>query len=199
MLEDFSLQLRAILAELKHWPDQRAHAERRRDALERAAAIGHPRGIVVMCLGNICCSPYAEHRLRQLLAGTELAAVSIRSAGLIGPGRPSPANAQAVAAQRGLDLKAHVSETLTPELVAQADVVLVMATSQARALSGRVAVRTERIFILGDFDPELIRRREIHDPFKGDADVFSASYDRIDRCLADFVEALRDGWAGEAR
>lgn len=190
MLDDLLHQLRRRLAELRHWPDQRAHAERRADALARAALIGRPRGVLVMCLGNICRSPYAEHRLRQLLAATPLRDVRVTSAGLIGPGRAAPELGVSVARDRGVDLRDHISRTLEPAALREVDVVLVMATNQAESLRGRVAMPAERVFVLGDFDPEPIRRREIHDPYHQEREVFEASYARIDRCLEAFVAAL---------
>jgi protein-tyrosine-phosphatase len=190
MMADLPLRLRALLSDLKHWPDRRAHDARRADAIARLARLGAPRGVLVMCLGNICRSPYAEYRLRQMLADTPLSTMQVRSAGLIGPGRPSPAFAQDVAAARGIRLDRHVSRTLAPEVLAGMDLVLVMATSQADALRGRVGVPRERIFVLGDFDPEPIARREIPDPYGGEREAFEASYERIDRCLAAFTAAL---------
>lgn len=190
MMDELLSPLRAMLSDLKHWPDRRAHEARRADAIERLARLGPPRGILVMCLGNICRSPYAEYRLREMLAGTPLSTMQVRSAGLIGPGRPSPTFAQQVAAARGIRLERHVSRTLAPEVLVGVDVVLVMATSQADALRGRVGMARERIFVLGDFDPEPIRKREIPDPYGGEPGAFEASYERIDRCLAAFTAAL---------
>lgn len=190
MTDELLAPIRSLLSELKHWPDRRAHEARRTDAVERLALLGPPRGVLVMCLGNICRSPYAEHRLRQMLADTPLAATQVRSAGLIGPGRPSPAFAQEVAAARGVPLDRHVSRTLAPDVLAGIDLVLVMATSQADALRGRVGIARERIFLLGDFDPQPIRRREIPDPYGGEREAFEASYERIDRCLTAFTAAL---------
>lgn len=190
MLDDLLHQLRVFLAELRHWPDQRAHAERRADAQARAARLGPPRGILLMCLGNICRSPYAEHRLRQLLDTTPLRGTRVASAGLIGPGRPAPELAREMALARGIELRDHVSRTLEPAALREIDVVVVMGTAQAEALRGRVGMPPERVFVLGDFDPEPIRRREIVDPYHQERPVYEASYARIDRCLAAFVGAL---------
>jgi len=180
-----------VLDALRNWWDRRAHAKRRTDAEMRVAAIGVPGVILVMCHGNINRSPYAEHRLRVLLTATSRSPVRVHSSGVIGPGRRASEPAQQAAAARFIDLSEHVSRTISPSVVKDADVVLVMGPSQADALWGRVSVPADRVFCLGDFDPELIMTREIHDPARQERAVFEQSFDRIDRCLDAFVRALQ--------
>jgi protein-tyrosine-phosphatase len=60
---------------------------------------------------------------------------------------------------------------------------------QARALQ-RLGVDRRKLLLLGDLDPEPIEKRIIRDPFDQDAAVFTASYDRIDRCLRALADQL---------
>lgn len=180
-----------MLEALRHWWDRRAHTARRAEAEARLAATELPRVILVMCHGNINRSPYAEHRLRALLAAASLSDVVVHSSGVIGPGRRASEPARLAAAARGVELGAHVSSTLSPSMVMNADLVLVMGPSQVDALRGRVRVPRARVFCLGDFDPEPIESREIHDPVRQEMAVFEQSFDRIDRCLAVVVALLR--------
>lgn len=167
------------------------HSRRRRRALHELAVVPAPRSILVICLGNICRSPYAEHRLTDELARAGLDGVRVVSAGFILPGRPSPEAARRVAARRGVDLEDHRSRVVTPAMAREADVALVMAPSQVRQL--RQVAGTEPdgpSIVLGDLDPAPIDRRTIVDPYDQPDDVFEAVYQRIDRCCQSLVEAL---------
>lgn len=150
-----------------------------------------PRSILVICLGNICRSPYAEHRLTDELARAGLDDVRVVSAGFILPGRSSPEAARRVAARRGLDLENHRSRVVTPEMARAADVTLVMAPGQLRQLRQVAGAEPGGpSIVLGDLDPSPIDRRTIVDPYDQSDDVFEAVYERIDRCCRRLVEAL---------
>lgn len=160
---------------IRHGPDRLLHPGRRSRAVGRVEA-AHPRKVLVMCLGNICRSPYAEGVLRRELPGLE-----IRSAGFLDSGRPAPREAVSVAAERGVNLSSHLSAQVTNEALAWADLVLVMdARQQERvgAMSGHRAY-VER---LGDFDPGPIDTRTIIDPIDRNRAFFDQVYRRIDAC-----------------
>lgn len=73
----------------------------------------------MLCTANQCRSPMAEVLLRDRLAAAGVDAV-VRSAGdLPGGAHASPGSVKAMAA-RGLDLRVHVSQTLTLQLVQSA-------------------------------------------------------------------------------
>lgn len=57
--------------------------------------------------------------------------VAVASAGLLPGGQPATAEAVAALKEWGLDLGEHHSQQLTPSLIAQADLVLVMTVQQA--------------------------------------------------------------------
>lgn len=111
------------------------------------------------------------------------------SAGFVLPGRRPPASAIRVAGRRGLDLAEHRSKVLTPELISEADVVLVMTSKQVRAVRNGYQVRS--IIHLGDLEPGPIIRRDITDPLDHPEEVFHEVYDRIDRALDQLIELLR--------
>jgi protein-tyrosine phosphatase len=143
--------------------------------------------VLFICLGNICRSPYAAAAFRSLAAGENLA---VDSAGFIGPGRPSPAEALQEARQRGLDLTRHRSQLVTAEALAAAELIVVMDPRQARKIRG-LGADPRRVLILGDLDPDRIEKRAIRDPFDQPGPVFSESFDRIDRCLRVLVSELQ--------
>jgi protein-tyrosine-phosphatase len=165
---------------LRHLPDRLLHGRRRRSAARRVAARGRPATLLFICHGNICRSPYAEASARRRLG----AATRVESAGFIGPDRASPAEAVAAASEVGIDLTAHRSRVLTPEMLRAAGLVVVMDAGQReRLLLGRWAL-ADRIVVLGDFDPEPIERRAIPDPVEKPVEAFRSCYARIERCVA---------------
>lgn len=139
------------------------------------------RSVLFVCYGNICRSPYAAAAYARL-AGEAGGAVRVTSAGFIGPGRPSPPEAQTVAARRGLDLAAQRSRLITEPLVRDHDLIVVMERAQAAALA-RTFGRDRGVLVLGDLDPEPIDTRTILDPYGRTEDEFEAVYARIDRCV----------------
>lgn len=99
----------------------------------------------------------AEALLRDRLARVGVSA-HVRSAGELRGGVPASAGSVRAMAQRGLDLSGHVSQTVSPQLVGGADLVLAMAR---RHLRYAVSLRPDawpRTFTI----KELVRRgREV--------------------------------------
>jgi protein-tyrosine phosphatase len=159
---------------------------RRRTVVRRLQRRPALRGILIVCHGNVCRSPYAAALLRRMLAAS-FDAAHVESAGFVLPGRPCPRWAVEVAAQRGVDLSGHRSRVVTPADVRSADLVVVMDASQrdlVRVLFGGDPV------VLGELDPEASERRDIEDPVEQPKEAFERSYARIDRCMRALVDAM---------
>jgi protein-tyrosine phosphatase len=153
------------------------------------ASLGPVRKVVVLCLGNINRSAYAAALLRARLTGD--GAPTVVSAGFIGPDRPSPPEAVAIASERGFDLSAHRSQLVTGALLQDADLVLVMNRKQRDAVLNAFGYAdSDRVVILGDLDPSRGSRREIRDPYGQELAVYETSFARIERCLAMVMEAV---------
>ena len=173
--------------------ERRAHPLRRSRALRHVAATQSVGSVLIVCHGNICRSPFAAAALMRATRwrGIEL---TVTSAGFIGPGRHAPAAALKIAARRDIDLSAHRSTLLSASAVRQADVILVMARYQVGALRAKFG-REDGVLVLGDFDPQPIEARTIVDPWARDEETFEESYQRIERCVGEFAEALAQGLA----
>lgn len=164
------------------------HPWRRERARSRLRTASPPGTILVVCYGNICRSPYAAGALRRLLPGAA-SAVRVESAGFVGPHRSPPREAIDVAAAHGVDLRRHTSRLASPAAVAGADLVIVMEPGQVGRLAG-VAKSKGPVLVLGDLDPDPVAHRTIRDPVEQPRQVFVATYGRIDRCLAELVNAI---------
>ncbi len=185
--------IRDWLKRIRHLPDRIRHASRRRAAIERLTTAAPWRGnLLFVCHGNVCRSPFAEVLFYQRMrdAGVVTPVFAVRSAGFVGPGRPSPAGAIAAAARVGLDLTANRSKLLTADLIHESSLIVVMAADQAKRIRSTFVVDAAKLLVLGDLDPLPIGTRSIHDPWKGSDEVFDESYARIDRCIGVMIDCM---------
>lgn len=186
-------RLRRFARETLNGVERLLHPMRRRAAVRRLSRAGTPRSLLILCHGNICRSPYAARRLRQDCSLAAGPMPRIDSAGFILPGRESPEIARRVARERGVDLGEHLSQVVDSELVAGADVVLVMTSGQRRDLRNDIpAARTLPVLLLGDFDDGQPDRRVIRDPYGRSESVFHAVFERIDRCCRGLCRGLAE-------
>ena len=181
---------------MKRHSEQLLHAWRRRQAVARLEEFHAPPSILVVCVGNLCRSPYAAAVLRQRLNGFLGKEYQIRSAGFIGPGQPPPADAIQVANSRSVDLSAHRSQMITAHCVQESELIIVMDQHQARAVRQRFPIGRRQICVLGDLDPEPIVARGIEDPIEQPPEVVERAYERIDRCIDELVRAVTSQIAG---
>jgi protein-tyrosine phosphatase len=166
--------------------DRALHQRRHFAVVRKLSNRRWPRRILVICHGNICRSPYL-----QVVLQLRLPNVLVASAGFVGAGRPAPQISIALCEQRGLDLSRHRSQPITKSLVAGADLVIVMDSAQARRVARTFRVRRERIVVAGDLQPMFEVSRSILDPWKESAEVFSATFDRLDRCAENLLRILQ--------
>jgi protein-tyrosine phosphatase len=96
-----------------------------------------------ICTGNTCRSPMAEGLFRKMLADRlkcsedELVdhGYMVVSAGVAaGPGSPPSPEAVEILSERGVDISGHASQSVTPQLLSQADQILTMTRSHREAL-----------------------------------------------------------------
>jgi protein-tyrosine phosphatase len=170
---------------MRRAPERLGHAARHRRQLAQLAGRARPRRVLVLCHGNVCRSPYLEVVLQAAMPD-----VVVESAGFVGPDRPSPELAAEVATAHGYDLSAHRSKLVTDEMVARADIVLVMDEPQLRNVVADHRASPSRVVIVGDLDPAPRSVRTIPDPWKKPRSAFEESYTRLDRCAAAFAAAF---------
>jgi protein-tyrosine phosphatase len=97
-------------------------------------------------------------------------------------GRPASAYAVEEMARRGLDLSRHCARPLTREMVAAADLVLVMERDHAEALRLAFADHAHKVHLLSEM---IGKRYDIGDPYGGEP----MEYACIARELEELIEA----------
>jgi protein-tyrosine phosphatase len=138
--------------------------------------------VLIVCVGNICRSPMAEGLLRSRLPDR----ARVASAGLAAlEGRGADPLAVEVMARRGIDIAAHRARQLTPELLAGAELVLVMEDSQRRRIEQLAPSSRGRVHRIGKF-----RSFDVADPYRKPRAEFERALDLIERGLDDFGQAF---------
>ena len=142
--------------------------------------------ILIVCVGNVCRSPMAEVIARSRFAD-QVAGLRVESAGLAAlEGRPADPLAVQLMRARGLDLSGHRARQLTPELLREFELVLVMEAWHVKQIEHLSPVSRGKVFRLGHW-----RDFDIADPFQQPREAFEQAAAGIERGLEDLAKVLR--------
>jgi protein-tyrosine-phosphatase len=134
--------------------------------------------ILFVCTGNTCRSALAEAIARKVIIERGLSDVEIHSAGTSAwDGAPASDGALLVGMERNLDLSQHRAQTLTRELVRDADLVLAMGPhhlERIEALDGG-----GHAYLITDFASRGLSARPVNDPIGGELELYRATADEL--------------------
>ena len=127
--------------------------------------------ILIACTANICRSPMAAAIMRRRIADLSLEnEIEVLSAGVWAEdGHGASPNAIVTLAGRGMDLTGHRSQLLTPALLGEADIVLVMEEAHRRSLFYLAPQHFGPYFLLTEMSGG---HADIADPYGGSAEGY---------------------------
>lgn len=136
--------------------------------------------ILFVCTGNTCRSAIAEAVARNVTIERGLSDLEIQSAGTSAwDGAPASDGALLVGLERGLDLSQHRSQTLTRDLIRDADLVLAMGPHHLERIEAMGGAG--RSYLLTDFASHGASSRPVNDPIGGELDVYRTTADELEQ------------------
>jgi len=145
--------------------------------------------LLFVCTGNTCRSPLAAALAQHGVTQRGWTHVRVQSAGVATvSGAPASEGAQAVAREHGLDLSAHTSRPLTPEMARWADLILGMGPSHLVGVAELGGA--EKAALVTDFVDDESLGTAIEDPFGGELDDYRATYQQLEDAIAGLLSRL---------
>ena len=134
----------------------------------------------------------AEGILREMLKGRSDLRVVSAGLGALEDLAPSEFAAK-VMAERSLDISGLRSQSLTKELVGQADFIFVMTGAQQETLQMLYPAAAEKTFLLREFEEaELGANKDIADPMGQPLEVYRRTRDQIERAMPNIVKFINE-------
>ena len=141
--------------------------------------------LIFVCTGNTCRSPMAEGLLKHLLGpecGWEVSSAGVCAAN----GWPASEHAVEALREKGIDISDLHSQTLTPDLINSADLLVTMTQGHRQAVLAAVPQSEGKVFLLKSFGIAQ-SAADIYDPVGEALDVYRRVRDEIDAALPDLI------------
>ena len=149
--------------------------------------------VLFICHGNIIRSPFAAALLKGQLSNLQRNGIHVSSAGLHAkPGISADLRAIVAAGERGISLEDHRTQSLSSDLVRQADLIFVMDGMNEAQFLSRFPQARGKLFLLGAFAPAGLPYDEISDPYKGSEQEIRDCFRSMEACVAEAVSEIRD-------
>jgi len=138
--------------------------------------------ILVACTANLCRSPMAAAILRRRIADLGLEdQIAVVSAGVWAEdGHEASANAVTTLAGRGMDLTGHRSRLLTPALLGEADLVLVMEEAHRRSLFHLAPQHLSKVYLLTEMSGG---HADVADPYGGPVEGYERTVNELEKLV----------------
>ena len=138
--------------------------------------------ILVVCVGNICRSPFGEQLLKSLLPNKEIASAGVGA--LVD--KPADKLACLVAAEHGISLEGHQARQLTADLCHDYDLILVMEQGHIGAVTEIAPEARGKTMLFGHW----FNKQDIPDPYRQSKEAFEYAYRLIEKAAVAWAKKL---------
>lgn len=142
--------------------------------------------LLIVCTGGICRSPMAMGLLRQGFHAAGLGdQVTVSAAGTFAQdGQPASRHGVDLLAERGVEIGAYRSHTVTRQDLAQADLILAMTEDHRRSLFHKSPQHLAKVLLLSELCGD---HQDVDDPYGGDRAAYA-------QALAQIQALIDAGW-----
>ena len=144
--------------------------------------------ILFVCTGNTCRSPMCEGFFRKLIQDAHAGGIRCKSAGTCTcDGLPVSRNALTVMKSAGIDLANHRSSQISEQLIAEADLIVVMTASHRAAVRATYPEVRSKTVLLSDFRSGTGGHADIADPYGGSEAVYRNCFEEMKEPLQNLL------------
>ena len=157
--------------------------------------------ITFVCTANVCRSTMAEGLLAHALKAEAEPLRSLKpvSAGIAAyGGDPASPNTLRVLESVGVNLRNHVSQRLTQELIDQSFAIFCMTSTHRMLLETQFNPSTPHIYLMREFLPENVEK-EISAPYGFNREAYEACRDSMVEALPSILAFLRREYPGATK
>lgn len=144
--------------------------------------------LIFVCTGNICRSPYAHYKAKQLFPDLEIASAGISAES------NEPANPMAISVSEkfGVDLTPHRTTRFSEYQIMPTDLILIMDSYHKAYLQRSRPDLLDRVVLLGSFCKSKEFPLMVGDPWRLGERTFSLCYSQIDDALSGLKSYLEE-------
>lgn len=147
--------------------------------------------ILFVCTGNTCRSPMAEGGLRVLLEGKKADNIEVFSAGTGAiPGCPATLYAIEASKTWDADISGHRSRPLSPELLEEVDLILVMTPHHYLDVTSMLPEAADKTYLIKKYPEPGGDGEGVADPIGGSLDQYNQTFLEIGEELGRILPLL---------